>query len=340
MERDYFKLRVCVCVTAGNELEESTSPASLVGSISRGQGAVNAPKVSRPDGDQIEGEEDTSQLKQKVKHLERKFEDLLNAASDDLEKRGVSVRKIRRSLRVRRATDVTDIEDVAGHQEKIQNANTVDDLFDVLSLAECWSFLNTGLLERIIDDHCMKSQGIQHQKKEYLKKLQTFRKETRAKQFAKVCNASNQNLNFSEVVFKMKEGWNGTLEDVENVRRKVLGQEFLHGHVFNFKRPKNSSLSLVWAFPRSCPIETTILRIPPSFYLEHGIRSVLIEGVFEVDLKVTHGMGKCAFSMKQQIPLFLHSLTLRRSRERILTSKQGRPLKYIQFYTVLSPKLA
>ena len=231
--------------------------------------------------------EDNSELQQKVEDVEKKFEDLLNAACGDLEKRKVPIRQIRESLYVCRATDTqTDTNHDTGHQCKIQEANTVEHLFEVLSSAEYWSFLNPGLLMRIIDDHCSESQGIQHRKREYLEKLQEFRKAITARQFANVCNVSTLSPKSFEVIFEMDSGWDGTLEDVENLKQTVCEQEFLHGHMFNFKGFKNSSLSLVWAFPCSCPISTTILRIPPSFYLEHGIRRVLVKGDCVADLKV------------------------------------------------------
>ena len=281
---------------------------------------MDAPEVSQPDLGQAEGE-DITQLRQKVKHLEKKFEGLLNAASDDLEERKVPVRRISRSLFVRRASDQeTDIDLVAGHRQEIREADTVDDLFAVLSVGKCWDFLNTGLLKRIIDDHCSESLRIQHQRSEYLEELQQFRKATTARQFAKVCNVSTPSPKFSEVIFEMGKDWdNATLEDVENLNQTLQGQGFLND-LLRFKRTKNSSLSLVWAFPRSCPISTTILRIPPSFYLEHGIRRVLVKGVCVVDVKVTDGMGSCALrGVQHQIP-FLHSL--RRNRRRWLPSNQ------------------
>ena len=138
---------------------------------------MDAPEVSQPDLVQVEGE-NTSHLRQRVKDTEIDFEDLLSATTDDLEKRKVPIRKIRQSLFVRRASDTqTDSDLAADLQHEIRKADTVDDLFLILSAGKCWDFLNPGLLFRIVDDHCLESVDIQHQKKEYLKKLQHFRKQ-------------------------------------------------------------------------------------------------------------------------------------------------------------------
>ena len=312
--------RYAIIVTTGDHCIPAPSAQSIPREKQPPGQIVDAPEVSQPDPGQAEGE-DTTQLRQKVKHLEKKFEDLLNAAGDDLKKRKVSIPKIRRSLFVRRASDMTDIDLVAGHRHEIREADMVDDLFDILSAGKCWDFLNPGLLKRIIDDHCSESQGIQHQKNAYMEELQQFRKATKAREFAKIFPVPTQSPKFSEVVFEMDEDWDGTLEDVEKLKQEVRGQEFLRDHMLNFKRSKSSSLSLVWAFPRSCPISTTILRIPPSFYLEHGIRRVLVKGVCVVDVKVTDGMGSCALrGVQHQIPFLTHSL--RRSRMRWLPSNQ------------------
>ena len=245
------------------------------------------PKILQPDVGEVEP---ISQIRQELKHLETEFEELLTVTSKYLEK--ISTQAIRKSLYVRRPSDPeTDVDLVAGHQHEIREADTVDDLFEILSAGKCWDCLNPWLLKRIVDDHCNESVEIQCQKAEYLDVLQQFRKRTKARQFAKVCRVSTLNPKFSEVVFEMGIDWdNATLEDVENLKQKIHGQGYLSGYVFNFKRSKNSSLSLVWAFPRSCPISTTILHIPPSFYLEHGIRRVLVKGVCVVDVKVRDGM--------------------------------------------------
>ena len=266
---------------------------------------VNAPKVVQLGLHQVQREVDTSQLRQQVKQMESKFEDLLNAASDDLERRKVPTRKISRSLFVRRASDTqTHIDRVAGHLHEIREADTVDHLFSVLSAGKCWDFLNPGLLNRIIDNHCTES--VDAKKFEYLEKLRQFRIATKARDFAKVCNASILHPKHSEVVFEMGKTWdNATLEDVDNFKQKLQGQEFFDDLV-SFKGSHSSSLSLVWTFPCSCSINTTILRIPPFFYLEHGIRRVLVKGVCVVDVKVTDSMGSCALSGMQHHP---HSFT-------------------------------
>ena len=142
-------------------------------------------------------------------------------------KRKVPITKIRQSLFVRRASDTqTDCDLVAGHRHEIQEADVVDDLFDVLSAGKCWNFLNPGLLKRLIDDHCSESQGIQCQKKEYLKDLQQFRKTTTARQFAKVCKVSTSSSKFSEVIFEMGKDWDSaTLEDLENLNQKLQNKD-------------------------------------------------------------------------------------------------------------------
>ena len=275
-------------------------------------------------------EGDGSQLLNEVESLEKEFNNLLDAASECLKEREVPIPKLRQSLFVRCASDTqTDFDLVAGFQHEIKEAKTMDDLFDILSTRKCWDFLNPGLLKRIIDDHCYEpqdiqcpeSQDIQYLKSKYLKKLQHFRKTTLARQFAKVCKVSTPGPKFSEVLFEMGKDWdNATLEDVENLKQTIHGQGYLNDHMFNFKRSHSSSLSLVWAFPRSCLISTTILRIPPTFYLEHGIRRVLVKGVCVIDVKVTDGMGTCALrGVQYQIPFLL---SLRRSRRRWLPSNQ------------------
>ena len=249
---------------------------------------MDIPEIPWPEVER----EAISQLRKEVKHLETKFEDLLKATSDYLEKK-TPIQTIRRSLYIRRASDTeTDIDLVAGHRHEIREADTVDDLFESLSAGKCWDFMNPGLLKRITDDHCTESVDIQHQKDKYLEQLQQFRKRTNARQFAKVCNVSTLSHKFSEVIFEMGIDWDSaTLEDVENLKQEIRGQGCLGDHIFNLKQCKNSTLSLVWAFPCSCPVSTTILRIPPSFYLEHGIRRVLVKGVCVVDVKVTDCMS-------------------------------------------------
>ena len=136
----------CACVTAGDQLEKSPGPAPPVQTISRDQQPPKqfggALEVSQP---QLEEEESTSQLRQKVSHLEIKFEDLLNAASDDLKKRKVPIPQIRRSLFLRRVSDMIDVGLVAGLRHEIQEVDMVDDL--LMHITTCWTSTSDTTLQ-------------------------------------------------------------------------------------------------------------------------------------------------------------------------------------------------
>ena len=178
--------------------------------------------ITEPDVGEVESEA-ISQLRQEVKHLEMKFENLLNATSDYLKKKKIPIPAIRISLHVRHPSELeTDIDLVADHQCVIREADTVDNLFDNLSAKRCWDFMNPGLLKNIIHYHCAESVDIQHQKEEYLEQLQQFRKRTEARQFAKICCVSTLSPKFSQVLFKMGKDWDSaSLEDVE---QEIRGQ--------------------------------------------------------------------------------------------------------------------
>ena len=99
-------------------------------------------------------------------------------------------------------------------------------------------------------------------------------------QFAEI---SNDGSAFSEIIFEMKDGWDGTLEDAEKIGRKLIRDDFAAEYTMSFKRLRNS---LVWAVPRSCPINMTVLHIPPAFYRDNHVRRVLVKGVCTIDMKV------------------------------------------------------
>ena len=232
-------------------------------------------------------EDDVTEKKEKeLVHLDDKFEDLLDASCDYLNENRITPKRIRRKLFVRRASDTkTDSSLVASLHHKIKEVETVDEMFEIFSAEQCWSALNSGLLERIINKHCSESVEVQKRKKCFLKEQQAFRRNTTLRQFAKISNDVTVGSAFSEIVFEMRDGWDGTLEDAEMIRHRLNREDFAAGQLI-FKRSRNSTLSLVWAFPRSCPVSTTVLRIPPAFYLENDIRRVLVKGVCIIDVKV------------------------------------------------------
>lgn len=176
---------------------------------------MDAAEVFQPDLGQLEVEA-TFQLRQNVKIMEKKFEDLVIAAYRHLEKRQVPVHKIRQS-----PGHVSNLRRIS-HQQEIQEAGTVADLFEVLTIRRCWlDFLNPRLLKTIIECHFSESSDIQYRKREYLEELQVFRKATTARQFAKGCNVSILHPKFSEAIIQL--GDNATLEDLENFEPKASG---------------------------------------------------------------------------------------------------------------------
>lgn len=194
---------------------------------------MDAPVVSQPDLGQVEGE-GTSKLRENVKILEKEFEDLAIATCVHLKKRQVPIHTVRESLG--RMSDTSgSIDD--SQQHEIQEANTVEGLFEVLSAKQCWDFLHPGLLKRIIDDFFSESSDIQHQKREYLEKLQAFRKTTTLQQFAKVCHMSSLHSKFPDVIFQEGQDWDNVT--LESLNQSLQGQEFLN-NLLQFKQSKNS----------------------------------------------------------------------------------------------------
>ena len=164
----------------------------------------------------------TEKKKKELVHLDETFLGLLDASRDDLNKNRITPKRIRRKLFVRRASDTkTNSSLVASLHHKIKEVETVDEIFELFSAEQCWSALNSGLLERIINDHCSESVEVQKRKKDFLKEQQAFRRNTKLRQFAKISNDITVGSAFSEIVFEMEDGWDGTLEDAEMIRHRL-----------------------------------------------------------------------------------------------------------------------
>ena len=97
----------------------------------------------------------------------------------------------------------------------------------VSPLKNICKFPNISLLEHLV--HLFGDEGIQAHLISYLKKLQVFRKQTKVKEFTKVCQLdSTVPLEFLSLTIELKCEWHrSTLEDIELLCRSVVQKSSL-----------------------------------------------------------------------------------------------------------------
>lgn len=158
---------------------------------------------------------------------------------------------------------------------------TMSEIFDAKSLQELfyylanyWDYLNSGLLESIIQEF-----GSDEDRKSmnaYLKDLDHFRARVKAEDYIQTSHAKRVDCDdffYKQIILKMEEeGWKSkTLQDVENFRLELSKQcHFLPYLTQIHVTP--GSVALVVTIP--CWIEIDIVKLDPVFLIKNGAHQV------------------------------------------------------------------
>lgn len=170
------------------------------------------------------------------------------------------------------------------NKSDIARAASIEELFCCLNMY--WDYLNFGILKHIIDRHG--DEGMKQMIQEFADEVEKFRKATTLEVFWEaVDQAEELPSDLKKLIIEHKKlSPQSTLEDVENIRKKICREYSLHEFAVMLADIKEGSVVITFLIPPSVAMVLQPLlhrRINTEFFEEHCITSVILDGVLVYD---------------------------------------------------------
>ena len=135
-------------------------------------------------------------------------------------------------------------------KDDIRSAESADDVMYVIG--EHYDYLHYTLLGYVINLYG--STELKEKMSEYVRQVESFRKETRLEVFSEVCDDEPEKINgrFATMVTKHEMDWKtATLEHVERFRIQVCRELSLYDFSLNLLKVARGCVEVTWRVPRS-----------------------------------------------------------------------------------------
>ena len=133
---------------------------------------------------------------------------------------------------------------------EMNEAESSEDIIDVIG--EHFDYLHYTLLGYVVGLYG--STELKEKMSEYVRQVESFRKETRLEVFSEVCDDEPEKINgrFATMVTKHEMDWKtATLEDVERFRIQVCRELSLYDFSLNLLKVARGCVEVTWRVPRS-----------------------------------------------------------------------------------------
>ena len=159
---------------------------------------------------------------------------------------------------------------------EMKESESSEDIIDVIG--EHFDYLNYSLLVYVVGLYG--SDDLKKKMAEYVKLMESFRKETRLEVFSEVCDDEPEKVNgrFATMVTKHEMDWKtATLEDVERFRIQVCRELSLYDFSLNLLKVARGCVEVTWRVPRSL---VTFNCVKPSSQsmTDHHVTTLTIDG--------------------------------------------------------------
>ena len=135
-------------------------------------------------------------------------------------------------------------------RDDVRSAESADDVMYVIG--EHFDYLHYTLLGYVVGLYG--STELKQKMAEYVRQVESFRKETRLEVFSEVCDDEPEKINgrFATMVTKHEMDWKtATLEDVERFRIQVCRELSLYDFSLNLLKVARGCVEVTWRVPRS-----------------------------------------------------------------------------------------
>ena len=219
-------------------------------------------------------------IKQNIKNLEDKFNELADKIFDEIQESNPDVKRFRaRLVSLSFKYKKQHKEFFQQLTEDVEKDTTIDRIW--MKLSGYWDFLNYSLLENLV--HKYGSDALKADMRDYVEQLKEFRINTRLCEFAKYCEKISRKLpekDLQELIVKLKKCWDKcTLEDLEELKENITQQFFLPSFVMSIRSIEPGCIVVTWTIPTliASAFRENIENMGNSrFYKENGIEYILI----------------------------------------------------------------
>ena len=135
-------------------------------------------------------------------------------------------------------------------RDDVRSAESADDVMYVIG--EHFDYLHYTLLGYVVGLYG--NTELKEKMAEYVRQVESFRKETRLEVFSEVCDDEPEKINgrFATMVTKHEMDWKtATLEDVERFRIQVCREVSLYDFSLNLLKVARGCVEVTWRVPRS-----------------------------------------------------------------------------------------
>ena len=191
----------------------------------------------------------TFKLEEEIQSMEKKFEELVEIIEESFLQRGVSVVKIRRSMKHMRTSLKLQLGDFfQDHTSLLFKADTVEEMFNLLSLF--WDYLNPGLFVFIVGRFGSPSDV--DLVRMYSEELEVFRKTVKVGEFVRANRTESiacHHYFYKKIITIMGDDWEKeTLQDVEDYKTE-LASELQFQPFLTQIHVRRSSIAIVFSIP-------------------------------------------------------------------------------------------
>lgn len=159
------------------------------------------------------------------------------------------------------------------HLERLRNAESLEDIFELLGQYEYWSWKNPHLLEAIV--HALGTEDLKELVRLYKKDLEVYRINLKLSDYASLVhrNASPQKPDFKTMIFKLGARWSEyTLQCVEEFWASIVEEFSLFPYALIFHHAEPGCVSLTFLVPASlAPCLVLESKRKESIFQKHNI---------------------------------------------------------------------
>ena len=227
---------------------------------------------------------EAEETKDEVEQLERKFDDIILRAQDDMIRNKIEVLHLRHSI-IRLPGDLKKEHRlfVSKVKPELKEAKSIEDIF--FAIDDYWDFLNYSLLVHIIDRHA--SDNIKKEMAEYIAQVSAFRRKTRLDKFSKIYKRKQKKVDkkFRTLVTKHNiQLSTTTLEKVEEIRHDIYSELSLQEFSLQLAAVAPGSLVITWLVPQSLVsyIQKSVKLSSPAMR-KHHVSQVTIDGFIDYE---------------------------------------------------------